>query len=98
MAKEVKRTETNGYKITKTISYKLQFTDSARFMADALSNLVDNCAEKIYKINYKYGHETCRIKYNYCACCLEYINVKDNLIECKSLCRNNNYQKGLTKP
>ena len=76
----------------------MQFTDSARFMTDALSNLVDNCAEKIYKINYKYGHETCRIKYNYCACCLEYINVKDNLIECKSLCRNNNYQKGLTKP
>ena len=26
-------------------------------------------------------------------CCLEYINAKDDLIECKHLCCNKNYQK-----
>ena len=31
-----------GEEITKTISYRLQFIGSARFMASSLSNLVDN--------------------------------------------------------
>ena len=64
-------------------------------MAGSLSNLIDNCAEdifiKFYKIKYKYGHEnkmyeTCRIKYKNCECCLEYINLKDDLMEYKCLC------------
>ena len=37
--------------------------------------------------------ETCGLKYKDCQCCLEYTNVKDDLIECKYLCCNNNYQK-----
>ena len=49
-------------------------------------------------IKYKYGHndkkcETCGIKYKYCNGFLEYINVKDNLIEYKGLCCNKNYQQ-----
>ena len=32
-----------------TLSYKIKFIDSARFMATSLSNLVDNIAEGIYK-------------------------------------------------
>ena len=50
ITKEVKRIDKNGEKITKTISYKLQLIDSARFMASSLSNLVDNLAEGIHKI------------------------------------------------
>ena len=37
----------NGEEITKSLSHKLQFTDSARFMAKSLSNLVDNLAKRI---------------------------------------------------
>ena len=47
-----------------TISYKVKFIDSARFMASSSSNLVDNLAEGIHKIKYKD-----------CDCFLEYENV-----------------------
>ena len=53
--------------------------DSARFMASLLSNLVDNLAERIYKIKYK----GC----NYFS---EYENVNDNLIKCNYLSCNKN--------
>ena len=49
-----------------TISYKIKFTDSSRFMASSLSSLVDNNAGGIYKI-----------KCNNCDCFLEHENVKD---------------------
>ena len=97
MEKEVMRTDKNGEKITKNISYIVQFIDSARFMASSLSNLVNNFFEKIHRIKCKYRHddkkcETCRIKYKYCDCFLEYINFKDDLTEYKCLCCNKNYQ------
>ena len=47
--KEVTRTDKNGKEITKTTSYRLQFIDSARFMASSLSNLFNNLAEGIQK-------------------------------------------------
>ena len=37
--------------------------------------------------------ETCRIKYKYCDCFLEYINFKDDFLEYGCLCCNNNYQQ-----
>ena len=96
--KEVTRIDKNGEEITKNISYILQFIDSARFMASSLSNLVNNLSEGIHRIKSKYGHddkkcETCRIKYKYCECFLEYTNFKDDLIEYKCLCCNKNYQQ-----
>ena len=80
------------------MSYIIQFTDSARFMASSLSNLVNNLSEGIYKVKYKYGHsikkcETCRITYKICDCFLEYTNFKNDLIECKCLYYNRNYQQ-----
>ena len=48
--KEVARSDKNGKEITKMISYRLQFIDSARFMASSLWNLVNNVPEGIHKI------------------------------------------------
>ena len=45
--KKITRIDKNGEKITKTISCRLQFIDSARFIASSLSKLV---AEGIHKI------------------------------------------------
>ena len=83
---EVTRINKNGEEVTKNIPYILRFIDSARFMASSLSNLVINFSEGIHRIECKFGHndkkcETCRIKYKYCDCFLEYTNFKDHLIE-----------------
>ena len=68
----------------------LEFIGSARFMANSLSNLVNNLCKEIHRIKCKFEHnekkcETCGIKYKYCNCFLEYTNFKDNLIEEKIL-------------
>ena len=67
-----------------TISYRIKFIDSARFMSTSLSNLVDNLAEGICKI-------TCKD----CDCFLEYETVKDNLIKYKSLSSNKDHSNKL---
>ena len=56
---EFKKISKNGEEVTKTISYKLQFIDRARFMASSLSNepIADNLAEGIHKFKCKYGHD-----------------------------------------
>ena len=85
--KEVTRIDKNGEKITKNISYVLQFIDSAKCMASSLSNLVNKLSEGIHRIKCKFGHddkkcETCGIRCKYCDCFLEYKKFKDDLIEC----------------
>ena len=67
-------------------------------MASSLSNVANELSEEIHRIKCKFGHndkkcEACGIKYKYCDCFLEYTNFKDNLIEHKCLCSNNNYQR-----
>ena len=47
--KQVRTINKNGEKITKNISYMLQFIDSARFMANPLSNLVSNPSEGVHR-------------------------------------------------
>ena len=83
--KEVKRIDKNGEEITKKYVCILLFIGSARFMDCSLSNLV---SEGIHRIKCKFGgydkkYETCGIKYKYYDCFLEYINLKDDLIEYK---------------
>ena len=85
-------------KLQKNITCILQFTESARFMASSLSNLINNLFEGIHKINCKFGHkdnkcEICRIKFRNCDCFLEYTNFKDDFIEynclyLKVICKN----------
>ena len=67
-------------------------------MANPLSNLVNNLSDGIHRIKCKYRHddkkcETCRIKYKYCDCFLEYKNFKDGLIEYKCLRCNKSYRQ-----
>ena len=56
--KEATRIDKVAKEISKTISYRLQFIDSARFMASSLSNLANNFAEGFYKIKCKKEHGT----------------------------------------
>ena len=65
--KEVIKIYEDGNESAITVSYKIKFTDSARFMASSLSNLVDNLAEGIREIKCK-G----------CNCFLQYKSVKKN--------------------
>ena len=51
ITKDTKEIENNRKEITKTVSYKLQCIDSARFVAISLSDLADNLAEGTHKLN-----------------------------------------------
>ena len=51
-----------GKRIKKIIPYRLQFTDSARFMASSLSNPASNLAEEIQEIKCKFGHDEKNVK------------------------------------
>ena len=84
MKKEIKKISKDGNEIVTTISYKMKFINSSRFIASSLSNLVDNLSEWIRKIKYKD-----------CDCFLEYESVKDNLIKYKCLSCNKDYSKKL---
>ena len=84
--KEVTKTDKDGNKSVITISYKITFFDSARFMASSLSNLVDNLIEGIHKIK-------CKV----CDCFLEYESAKDNLIKYKCLSCNKDYSNKLNE-
>ena len=78
--KEVTKRDKDDNESVVTISNKIKFIDSARFMESSLSNLLDNLAEGIHKI-----------KCNDCHCFLEYESVKDNLIKYKCLSCDNDY-------
>ena len=82
--KEVTNVDKDGNESVVTISYRIEFIDSARFMASSLSDLVDNLAERIHKIKCKD-----------CDCFIEYESVKDNLIKHKCLSCNKNYSNKL---
>ena len=74
----------DGNESVETVSYKMKFIHSARFMAISLSNLVDNLAEGIHKIKCKD-----------CNCFLEYESAKGDLIKYKCLSCNKYYLKKL---
>ena len=84
--KEIIKIYKNGIKTDETISYKIKFIDSARFMASSLSNLVDNLMEGTHKVK-------CEV----CGCFLEYKCVKGNLIIYKCLSCNKCYLKKLNE-
>ena len=77
MVKEIGKVDKYGNK-DMTISYKIKFIDSARFMASSLSNLANNLAEGIFNKLFKEYF-------------LEHENVNDNLIKYRCLSCNKNY-------
>ena len=83
------KVDKDGNESVVTISYKIKFIDSARFMASSLSNLVDSLGSH-------------KIKCKDCDCFLEYENVKDNSIKHKCTSCNKYYSnkinEGLKKP
>ena len=48
--KEVTHIDEDGNESVVTLSYRMKFIDSAKFMASSLSNLVDNLVEGVHKI------------------------------------------------
>ena len=86
MEQVVARIDKKGNEITNTISHRLQFIDSARFMASLyqvlLIILLKEFITLIVNSNMvKKKRETCGIKYKDCNCFLEYANFKDDLME-----------------
>ena len=76
-------------KLQKNISYILQFIDSARFMARSLWIFLKEFIKLSVDTDMtKKECETCRIKYKYSECFVEYF--KDDLIECKCFSFNKN--------
>ena len=64
-------------------------------MVSSLPNLINNPAEEIYKIKYKNEknnriYEMCETKYKDCDYFLEYTSFKNDSIEYKCLCCNEN--------
>ena len=51
--KEITQIDKEGNKTVETISYKIKFIDSIRFMATSISNLAGNLTEEIHKIKWK---------------------------------------------
>ena len=84
--KEIRKIDKEGSETIDTISYRIKFIDSMRFMATSLSNLVDNLTEGIRKIRCK--------DFN---CFLEYESVKNSLIKYKCLSCNKDFQPSLMK-
>ena len=82
--KEVTKIDKDGNESVVTLSYKIKFIDSARFMASSLSNLVENLTEGIHKVKCKD-----------CVCFLEYESVKCHLIKYKCLSYNKDHSNKL---
>ena len=78
--KKIRKVDKDGNEDMITISYRIKFIGSTRFMESTLSNLVDNLAEGSYKIKCKD-----------CNCILKYESAKDDLIKYKRLSRNKDY-------
>ena len=55
--KNFKKIDREGNEFLKTISSRLKFIDSTRFLASSLSNLVKNLAEGFHEIKRKHGDD-----------------------------------------
>ena len=84
--KVIRKVNKDGNEYIMTISYKIKFIDSARFMASSILYLVDNLGEGIHKIKCKDSN-----------CFLELKSINDDLIKYKCLSRNKNYLYKMVK-
>ena len=72
--------------MVKTITYKIKFIESFRFILSSLSSIVDNLTQRLHND-----------KYNDCKSCLKYVSTKDNRIIFKCLKCNKRYEKEFNK-
>ena len=79
---QIKKELDNG----KTITYKIKFIDSFRFMSSSLSSLADNSSEGYH--NHKCTN---------CKSCLDYISAKDNQLIFKCIEYSTNHKKHFNK-
>ena len=87
--KKVTKIDKDGNESVAAISYKIKFTDNERFIANLLSNLVDNLAEGIHKIKWKdcdgfLEHESVKghlRKYEYKSFNKDYLNKLDKKLK-----------------
>ena len=84
--KEVTKIDKEGNGNIITISYKVKFIGSAKFMAISLSSLADNLVEEIHKIKCKT-----------CDCFLEYESDKVNSIKYNCLTCKKDYRSRIDK-
>ena len=70
----------------KTITYRIKFIDSFRFMSSSLSSLLDNISEGLH--NYKCTD---------CNFCLDYISIEDKLLIFNCLKGSKNHKKHFNK-
>ena len=70
----------------KTITYKIKFIDSYRFMSSSLSSLVDNLSNGLHS-------EKCAD----CKSHLDYVSIKDDKLILDALCVRRIMRKNLTK-
>ena len=82
--KEVANIDKDGNESVVTISYRIKFIDSTRFIASSLPNFGDNLTEGVHKIKCKD-----------CDCFLKHESVKNNLINYKCLSSNKDYSNKL---
>ena len=62
-------------KLQKNISWRLQFFDSARFMASSFLNIANDISEEIHKIKFKYRNNSKDDLIEYkCSCSKKTIN------------------------
>ena len=80
---QIRKTDKEDNETIDTISYKIKFIDSMRFMTISLSKLIDNLTEGILKM-----------KYVGCGCSLKSKSIKNNFIKYKCLfCNKDNSRK-----
>ena len=84
--KKITKVDKDSNESVVTISYKIEFIYSARFMGSSLANLVDNPVKGIHKIKCKD-----------CDCLLAYESVKDDLVRWKCLPCNKDYWKKINE-
>ena len=83
----------SGDIIDKKINYILKPIDSARFMPDnPAGDINENKYEECIDKRLEYKKKSSKTKYKDCKCYLEYVKIKDKILQLKCLKCNKNHE------